>query len=333
MDLKKFSDQELLASARRLVGQEREILTEVLRHLREIERRRLFSDLGFTSLFDYCLKGLGYSESQAKRRIDAMRMIRELPQIEEKVTSGELSLSNLVQARTFFREEEKAGPLCALEKLEILASLKNKSAREGEKILLAQASVAPAPVKEQVRQVTAEISEVKFGADEKLLLKMYRLRGLLAHKNPRMKTSELIEELCDIALAKLDPTNREMRVATEKTKQKLPNIIRPTSNLNSEKAPQPQSNVKNGKALARAKVNARTPRQYISVQTESEIWQKSDGRCSHCKSQFALEIDHIIPYSLGGISQASNLRLLCRNCNQRAALKEIGEKVMSRFLT
>lgn len=52
-----------------LVQQERELLIEILRHLREIERRRLFSALGFKSLFDYAVKRLKYSEDQAGRRI------------------------------------------------------------------------------------------------------------------------------------------------------------------------------------------------------------------------------------------------------------------------
>ena len=44
----------------KLVQEERELLTSVLAHLREIERRRLFCDLGFSSLFSYAVEKLGY---------------------------------------------------------------------------------------------------------------------------------------------------------------------------------------------------------------------------------------------------------------------------------
>jgi hypothetical protein len=307
MDLRKISDKDLLSKTKELVSRERELLTEILRHLREIERRRLFSDLGYSSLFDYCLKGLGYSEAETKYRIDAMRLIRELPQIEEHVTSGELSLTNLVQAKSFFRAEEKSGPMGTKEKLEIIDSLKNKSSREGEKILLAQSTIEPAPVKEKIRQVTAEVAEVKFAADDELLAKITRLRGLLAHKNPNMKTSELINELCEIALDRLDPIRKKTR--TEKKSENLPNFIR--------RAP----DVKN------------VARQYISVKTKKEVWQKSGGKCANCHSEFALENDHVVPVALGGSSEISNLRVLCRNCNQRAAIAKLGQDTMDKYLT
>lgn len=303
MDLRRFSDQELLSRTKDLVARERETVTEVLQHLREIERRRLFSDLGYSSLYDYCMKALDYSEAETKSPIDAMRLIRELPQIEEHVASGKLSLTNLVKAQSFCRAEAKAAPMGVKEKLEILDSLKNKSTRQAEKILFAQASVEPAPVKEKIRQVTAELAEVKFAADDELLGKMTRLRGLLAHKNPNMKTSELINELCEIALNEIDPIRKKTR------SEKLPKVIR--------RAP----DVKN------------SSRQYISVKTRQEVWKKSEGKCSVCQSDFALEIDHIKPIAHGGSSDPNNLRILCRKCNQRAAIIKLVESTMNKYLT
>ncbi|MDI9804079.1 hypothetical protein, partial [Citrobacter koseri] len=71
MNLKNMSDQTLLEKTRQLVQTERELLTEILHHLREIERRRLFSQLGFKSLYDDATKKLGYADDQAARRISA----------------------------------------------------------------------------------------------------------------------------------------------------------------------------------------------------------------------------------------------------------------------
>ncbi len=173
--MRKFSDKELLSRTAVLVVRERELLTEVLRHLREIERRRLFCDLGYSSLYAYCIGEHKYSEGQTQRRIEAMRLMNELPQIEEKVASGELSLTNLAQARKYFRHEEKVAPVSIQKKIEVLEKLENKTSREGEKILLGESSVLPEVVKEKMRQVTAEITEIKFGADEKLMAKMKRL--------------------------------------------------------------------------------------------------------------------------------------------------------------
>ena len=42
-----------------------------------------------------------------------------------------------------------------------------------------------------------------------------------------------------------------------------------------------------------------------------------DKICQKCGSKNALEFDHIKPYALGGKTEIINLRILCRNCNQR----------------
>lgn len=209
MDLQTLSDKELLHNIKNLVQREREIFTEIVRHLQEIQRRRLFSDLGYRSLWDYCVKGLSYSESQTQRTLDAMKLIQEIPEVEEIVERGELSLSNLVQAQVHFRAEKKSGAvLTSDDKLEVLDSLKNKSAREGEKNLLQISSAEPAPVKESIRQVTAHTSEIKFGADEAFLKKMEQVRGLLAHKHPSLSTKELMEVVFEMALSNLDPSRK-----------------------------------------------------------------------------------------------------------------------------
>ncbi len=57
-DPKKMADGALLENVRALAGREREITLEVLHHLKEIERRRLFVDLGYPSLFEYAVRDL-----------------------------------------------------------------------------------------------------------------------------------------------------------------------------------------------------------------------------------------------------------------------------------
>ena len=71
MNLRHLTDQCLLADTKQLVKQERELLTVILHHLREIERRRLFG--AHPSLHVYAEKELGYSASQAHRRVDRPR--------------------------------------------------------------------------------------------------------------------------------------------------------------------------------------------------------------------------------------------------------------------
>ena len=67
MSPKSLSDRELLRQTQELVQRERALLSEILQHLKEVERRKLYSDLGYGSLFEYCLRELKYSEGQGGR--------------------------------------------------------------------------------------------------------------------------------------------------------------------------------------------------------------------------------------------------------------------------
>lgn len=69
--LEKLRDSELLRRIEVLVQDEHDATIQILHHLNEIERRRLDLDLGYSSLFDYCIQCLEYSPSAAGRRIQA----------------------------------------------------------------------------------------------------------------------------------------------------------------------------------------------------------------------------------------------------------------------
>jgi hypothetical protein len=77
MQLTHLKDHEVLTQTQHAVQKERDSLMTVLHHLREVNWRKLFSDLGYPSLFEYAVKELKYSEGQACRRIQAMRLIDE----------------------------------------------------------------------------------------------------------------------------------------------------------------------------------------------------------------------------------------------------------------
>ncbi|HRK09225.1 MAG TPA: HNH endonuclease, partial [Pseudobdellovibrionaceae bacterium] len=56
---------------------------------------------------------------------------------------------------------------------------------------------------------------------------------------------------------------------------------------------------------------------YIPKKLRRKIQHEAQYQCANCGSQHALELDHIHPYALGGTHAPTNLRTLCRNCNQR----------------
>jgi len=78
--MKELSNQELVAALEKLKGRENQIIAELVRYLSEVDRRRLYFELGYPSLFAYCCKALGYSESvvppvEVKERAERSRYI------------------------------------------------------------------------------------------------------------------------------------------------------------------------------------------------------------------------------------------------------------------
>jgi 5-methylcytosine-specific restriction endonuclease McrA len=47
------------------------------------------------------------------------------------------------------------------------------------------------------------------------------------------------------------------------------------------------------------------------------VFERYDGRCAECGSNFDIQYDHIIPLALGGANSVDNLQILCGTCNQR----------------
>ncbi|MBC7465351.1 MAG: HNH endonuclease [Bdellovibrio sp.] len=76
-DFKKLSNTELDQTLKQAVRKERQLLSEILLHMVEVDRRKLFLTLAYPNLFDYLTKHIGYSAGSAQRRIDAARLSKE----------------------------------------------------------------------------------------------------------------------------------------------------------------------------------------------------------------------------------------------------------------
>ena len=319
MNLNQLKDAELLTQIKAFVQSERDLLIKILHHLREIERRRLFSDLGYKSLFDYAVGELRYSEGQAGRRIQAMKLLKDLPQLETKIATGALNLSNVQQAQSFFREVQAAEPrriVTAQEKLEVLGKLENKSVRDAQKELL-KINPAQALPKEKERVVTETASEVRFLMSDKLKAKLEGVRSLLGAKGALMTYAELFDVMSDLSLSALEAKQfGKKRTQPENTKK-----ISDCGTFDREEA---HAMPKNRALDATSKLNPVKDPRYISKALKHQVWLRDKGVCTSCAGQRHLQYDHKIPIALGGTTTFENLRLLCFHCNQRASTKLFG---------
>jgi hypothetical protein len=191
------------------------------------------------------------------------------------------------------------------------------SFRESQKKLVElMPEVGEKLMSEKQRVIAKDKIELKIVIDDKLNDKLERLKGLLSHKNPNLTYAELLEELTEIALNKIDPLRRNAKV-----KKAAP--IQQYENLKPETLPAPA--VQNG---------------HVSQKLKSEVWKKGLGQCEFmdpvtrqkCVSKYFLQIDHIMPIALGGDNSIENLRLLCGTHNLFEASRKLGPNVMSRYL-
>ena len=102
-----LSDRHLVQRLKELTAVEHQLEVVVIDHLRELERRRLYLSWGFSSLFDYAMRELGYSEAAAWRRIKAMRLCGEVEGARERMRDGSLTLNAAALLQHAFDRQER----------------------------------------------------------------------------------------------------------------------------------------------------------------------------------------------------------------------------------
>jgi 5-methylcytosine-specific restriction endonuclease McrA len=308
--MKELTNEKLISSLKNLASEERILTAQILEYLREVERRRLYLEMGYSSLHVFCMKELQYSEGSTHRRIASMRLLRELPEIEEKIVSGELSLSVASQAQTFLkRQKNKGSEFNKLQKLELLEKLENTSARECEKVLL---QLDPEPARQdRERQISESLVELRLTVDREFSEKIDRLKNIMSHTKPNLSTKEILEAAVDLLLAKKDlaAKHRNNDASTPSAPEVVQKVV--------------QSNALPSRSLE-IRANLQRPSRYIPAHIRREVWSKSNGQCCYksaktgrtCGSKRFLDIDHIQAHSRGGANTAENLQLLCSAHNR-----------------
>lgn len=276
MNLKHLTDKTLISDLKYLVTREREFLTRILHHLKEMDNRKLYSDLGFSSLFDYCVRELGYSGGEAHRRIQAARLLADVPELEKKIETGVLSLSNISQASQFFKQNDVDQ---VSDKKAVLTQLENLSSREGERMLFVMSGEEKME-KESEKRISSSKVKISIILADETLASLKKVKDLLGKE---MSHQDLIQYMVDVTIKEI-----------EKKKFKI-------LSLSKDSLPAPQV------------------KRVISSATKKEVYLR-DKKCTNCGSTRNLNFDHQIPFSLGGKSDVSNIRLLCFNCNQRARI-------------
>ncbi len=135
-----LQNHELDQKIKALAKEERELLREVIEHIREADMRRLYLGFAHPSLFEYLVKGCGYSAGSAQRRIDAARLLAAEPALAGKIESGDINLSQVSLLQKAIRQKDKSRKsknhvVTNEEKRDLIAKICNKSSCETQKII------------------------------------------------------------------------------------------------------------------------------------------------------------------------------------------------------
>ena len=317
MDYRTLTDAALLARLRELAASERGTVTDFVACLAEADgRAEVILGQGYPSLFEFCVQDLKLAESTAYHRLKAAKLVRLRPEILGLLAEGSVTLTNLCVIAP--RLEEHPALLDMIigkrkrEVEELLASFGVPKAVPDRIRPLPPAvparteptlfsTPAPAGATPPARRPTAgeaaraePQTEFRFAAGPRFTGAFHRLRALLWHKYPEGRLEDLLYEAASEFIARRDPAREPKSSPPRRTPSK-----------GSRRVPA---------AVRRA------------------VWRRDAGRCAflgtsgRCGESRGLEIDHVVPWALGGTSVPENLRLLCRAHNQSEATRLLGPR-------
>src|SRR5690606_793529 len=136
-------------------------------------------------------------------------LLKEIPEVEDRINSGQISLTHIGLAQSLFRQEKKVNKeLTQDQKLSVLDQIANKPVRVAERITLSMSSVPEMTRPDRVNVISDSRIELKFTASGELQQKIEKLKGWLAHSDPDISLGELFERLCDLGIQEWDPAGK-----------------------------------------------------------------------------------------------------------------------------
>ena len=131
--IESLPDEELLLRLADLLRQSRRVEADLVAHIGEVDRRRLFSRYACPSMFAYCTEVLRLSEHEAYLRIAVARAAREHPVLLVLLSDGRLHLAGIAKLAPHLTPDNRDA---------LLARAVHKSKREIEELV---AELAPQP--------------------------------------------------------------------------------------------------------------------------------------------------------------------------------------------
>ena len=290
MSLKEQLHSKALAAAKNFKDSEK-ALQEILR---EIYHHRVFYDLGYRSLMDYAISGLGLTPDVAYNHCTVARKSEDLSEVRKAISEGIVSVSAVRHMAPVLTKENQR------EMIELGRGLTQTELRR--EVAKRNPELAEAP--EKARYVREDRLALELRVSEELMKKLRRAQDLVSQSDRKLASlEETLDAMVNAFLEKRDPLKKAERVQKKKENPDATNEL-------------PLADTKNTPARIIRKNNP--PRTAIPASVRHAVLLRARGRCSHrssdgsqCKQTRWLHFHHLRPFSEGGEHATENLTVLC----------------------
>lgn len=266
---------------------------ELLDILLQAQVFKVYLKYGYSSMFEYCRKGLGLSEGQSCYFISVMRKSREVPQLKQAIEAGKISVS---QARRIVPVVNQSNHNAWIEKAATLTQreLEFQVAKEN-----------PKKVKETVKPVSEDKLEMRLSISKKTDRNLQEIRKMLIQKRGSFVSYEqVLDFLTEEYLEKSSPVKKAERAMKRNMLSGRKKVVYSPYGSTTTFSPSQQHSP-----------SKRVP---ISASTKHQIVHRSQNRCEfvnnqghRCEQNIWLEMHHVKPVSEGGSNALRNLKYLC----------------------
>ena len=339
-----LSNSELFQKTKMAAQNEKLATLTLLEYLAEVDRRKLYTEKAYSTLFEYVSSELGYSETQTADRVNAVRLMVAVPSVKEHLKTGELTLTTASQIQRFVRAESKAAQeageryssaVTQEKKESVVISCLNQTKRQVERLLLSQMSESARVISEErIRPITKNRTELRFTVDESVAAKLEQLKNLVGNASLENIFEQALNLLIEQKAKKRGAdvlTSGEKSGLDEKSKSTLPEKW--NSKLHHLNASKPDTSEPDTSKPDTSETKIVNPySRFIPIDWKRAIHARSGGQCEfmgdknqiqpssrRCISRYYLQIDHILPLAEGGKTELSNLRHLCAQHNRSEA--------------
>jgi hypothetical protein len=187
-----LSDVDLTTALMRFAQDERTATVQLIAAHAEFDRRQLYLDEGFHSLYGYCVEALKLSEHAALMRIEAARASRQYPAVLEMLGDGRLTLTNLCLVSRHLTAENYAT---------MLSQVSDKRKEDVQRMLAGRDPRPDAPA--VIRPLSEDRYRLQVTIDQEARDALRQAQDLLRHALPNGDPSVIVSRALKLLAADL----------------------------------------------------------------------------------------------------------------------------------